>query len=75
MAFIPYTLMHANGNTKLTALFHLAELGFYILALWWLTTRYGLAGAAFAWAGRAGLDLIFLHFAANKFLSVFHEKK
>lgn len=74
MATVPYTLIHANGNPRLTALFHLFELGLYVLALWWLATSFGLVGAALAWVGRVALDLILLHIAANKLLSVSHEK-
>ena len=73
MALVPYTLMHANGNPRLTAMFHLFELGLYVLALWWLTTRFGLIGAALAWVGRVALDLMLLHIAANKLLRVPHE--
>jgi O-antigen/teichoic acid export membrane protein len=73
MALVPYTLMHANANPRLTAMFHLFELGLYVLALWWLTTNFGLVGAALAWVGRVALDLILLHAAANKLLRIFHE--
>jgi O-antigen/teichoic acid export membrane protein len=68
MALVPFTLIQANGNPRLTALFHLAELGLYIAALWWLTMHFGLTGAAIAWVGRVLLDLILLHFAANKLI-------
>ena len=74
MALVPYTLLHANGNPKLTALFHLFELALYALTLWWLATNFGLVGAALAWVGRASLDLILLHIAANKLLRVSYEK-
>lgn len=74
MALVPYTLLHANGNPKLTALFHLFELALYALALWWLATNFGLVGAALAWVGRVALDLILLHIAANKLLRVSYAK-
>ena len=67
-AFVPYTLLHANGNPRLTALFHLFELGFYLIALFLLTPRFGLVGAAFAWTGRVALDLALLHNASIKLL-------
>ena len=73
MALVPYTLMHANGNPRLTALFHLFELGLYVLALWWLAANFGLVGAALAWVGRVALDLFLLHVAANKLLHAFYE--
>ncbi len=74
IALVPYTLLHANGNPKLTALFHLLELVLYILVLWWLATHFGLIGAALAWVFRVLLDLILLHFAAHKFLHISHAK-
>jgi O-antigen/teichoic acid export membrane protein len=74
IALVPYTLLHANGNPKLTALFHLFELVLYMLALWWLAKHFGIAGAAVAWVGRVALDLILLHIAANKFLRISYEE-
>lgn len=68
IALVPYTLLHANGNPKLTALFHLFELLLYALALWWLAKHFGLIGAAIAWVLRVAIDLFLLHIAANKFL-------
>ena len=74
ITFVPYTLLHARGNPKLTAIFHLLELVLYALALWWLSANYGLIGAALAWVGRVALDLILLHVAANKLIHDIHEK-
>lgn len=74
IALVPYTLMHANGNPKVTALFHLLELLLYVLALWWLTNKFGLIGAALAWVIRVFLDLVLLHFFANKLLHQNYEK-
>lgn len=68
VALVPYTLIHAKGNPKTTALFHIFELFVYGAALWWLANNYGLIGAAWAWVGRVALDLALLHFAANKLL-------
>lgn len=68
IALVPYTFLHANGLTKLTAIFHLFELVIYVLALWWLTSSLGLIGAALAWVLRVALDLILLQHAANKIL-------
>lgn len=65
MAMVPYTVLHARGNTRITALFHIGELAFYIVALYYLTEHMGLAGAALAWVLRVLLDLILLHVAAN----------
>lgn len=66
IAFVPYTFMHAFGEPKQTAIFHLIELVLYIIALWWLTNHYGLIGAAWAWVGRVSLDFLLLKFASAK---------
>jgi O-antigen/teichoic acid export membrane protein len=71
MATVPYTLLHAHGNTRVTAIFHMVELVFYIGALWFLTRRLGLIGAALAWSLRTTLDLILLRTAAQKALPDF----
>ncbi len=68
VALVPYTLIHANGNPKITAIFHLLELVLYAVALWWLANQFGLIGAAWAWVARVVLDMILLHNTANKIL-------
>lgn len=70
LASVPYTLLHAKGNPRLTALFHLAELLLYFLALWFLSSRYGLVGAALAWVARVSLDWLLLHFAVRRLYGV-----
>ena len=69
MALVPYTLIHANGNSKITALFHVFELFLYMIVLWWLVNHYGLVGAAFAWLARVAIDLALLHYSANIILN------
>ncbi|MEI8158088.1 MAG: oligosaccharide flippase family protein [Burkholderiales bacterium] len=66
LASVPYTLLHAKGNPRLTALFHLAELLLYLLALWLLSSRYGLVGAALAWVARVALDWLLLRRAVRR---------
>lgn len=70
LASVPYTLLHAKGNPRLTALFHLAELFFYLLALWILSIHFGLLGAALAWLARVALDWLLLHVAARRLYGV-----
>jgi O-antigen/teichoic acid export membrane protein len=70
IAFVPYTFLHANGSTKLTAIFHLIELVIYIAALYYLVEVYGLIGAALAWVLRVGVDLVLLEWAIRKVKSV-----
>ncbi len=68
IAYLPYTFLHANGETKLTAIFHIIEFFIYVFLLWILTNRYGLIGAATAWTVRVGIDLALLHFMAVKLI-------
>ena len=64
----PYTLLHARGRPKTTAIFHLIELVLYCALLIVLLNLFGLIGAAYAWVLRVTLDLILLHFAALRVL-------
>ena len=70
LAMLPYTLLHARGNPRLTALFHLAELLVYLLLLWWLSSWLGLLGAALAWVARVLLDLVLLQLAVRRLYGV-----
>ena len=70
MALLPYTLLHARGNPRLTAIFHLFELLFYFFLLWFLSSWLGLLGAALAWAARVLLDLVLLRLAARRLYGV-----
>jgi O-antigen/teichoic acid export membrane protein len=66
MALVPFTFLHANGVTKLTAIFHLIELALYILVLYYFVQIWGLVGAALAWVLRITLDLVLLQWAVKK---------
>lgn len=62
MAHVPFTLIQGAGSARLVAIIHLGELPFFILALWLLTSAYGVVGAAVAWLLRMLIDttLMFL---------------
>lgn len=65
VATIPFTVLQSAGNARLTAWLHLAELPFYLAALWGLLSAFGLVGAAAAWALRNAVDAALLfRFAA-----------
>jgi len=66
LAILPYTVLHARGKSRTTALFHLGELPVYLTLLYWLAGAYGLPGAAAAWLLRALLDLVLLQLAAHR---------
>jgi len=68
IAQLPYTLIHALGQPKTTALFHLLELVFYFLVLYWFAAMWGLMGAAIAWCSRVLLDFILLSIASRQLL-------
>ena len=70
MALMPYTLLHAKGNPRLTAIFHLCELVLYLFAVWFLSSRFGLPGAALAWVARVALDLALLRLAVRRLYGV-----
>lgn len=66
VAMVPFTFLHATGNARLTALFHLLELGIYILCLFYLVHLFGLIGAALVWVLRVTIDWMLLHWAVMK---------
>lgn len=70
IASLPFTLLQARGNPRLTALFHLAELGGYLAMLWWATRHWGLMGAALAWVARVTLDAVLLQIAVRRLYGV-----
>jgi O-antigen/teichoic acid export membrane protein len=68
LALVPFTLIQGGGRPDLTAKVHLAELGPYLLGLWWFTTRYGIVGAAIIWTIRAAADAVILFALVRGFL-------
>jgi len=66
LAQVPFALVQGVGRPDLTAILHLIELPFYLLALWWLISIYGVGGAAIAWAVRVGADALILFVMAKR---------
>lgn len=60
IANVPYALIQARGNPRFTAMLHVAELPFYLAALYLLGSRWGLTGLAIAFSLRCFIDLLFL---------------
>jgi O-antigen/teichoic acid export membrane protein len=60
LAQIPFTVLQGGGRPDVTAKLHLAELPIYLGVFWWLTSRYGIEGAAIAWVVRAAIDAVLL---------------
>lgn len=68
LARIPFALVQGAGRPDLTSKLHLVELPFYLLAVWWFLTNYGIEGAAIAWTLRVAIDAIILFAMAKRFL-------
>lgn len=66
LAYLPFTLLQARGRADLTAKTHLAELPAYLLVLWALVERWGIDGAALAWALRCVADACLLFWLARR---------
>src|SRR5467141_1091118 len=66
LAQVPFALVQGVGRPDLTAILHLIELPFYLLALWWLISTYGVEGAAIAWTARVGVDALILFVMAKR---------
>nr|WP_281076081.1 polysaccharide biosynthesis C-terminal domain-containing protein [Pseudomonas sp. BP8] len=58
-----YAFLHAQGRTRITAIFHLIELPLFVGALYWLIQDLGVIGAALAWLLRTLLDTLLLSWA------------
>lgn len=62
----PFAFLQGVGRPDLPAKFHLIELPIYIALAWVLVSRYGIAGAAWAWSLRVALDALLLFLATFK---------
>ncbi len=60
-----YSFLHAKGNARITALFHLAELPVFAVLLYVLVSQIGVVGAAIAWVCRTFIDTILLFLAVR----------
>ncbi|CAN5184223.1 O13/O129/O135 family O-antigen flippase [soil metagenome] len=65
-AQVAFAVLQGVGRPDLTAKLHLLELVPYIVALWWLVGRFGITGAAVAWALRVLVDTVILFGLAKR---------
>jgi O-antigen/teichoic acid export membrane protein len=65
LAYLPFTLLQARGRADLPAKAHLVELPLYLAVLWTLVVRWGIEGAALAWALRCVADAAVLFVLAR----------
>lgn len=66
IAQVPFWQLQARALPRLTAIIHVAELPFYLAALYLLMRFYGTTGAAIAFSARCAIDFVILNFYANK---------
>ncbi len=60
IAQVPFSALRSFGRPDLPAKLHLIELPAYVAAVWALTAKFGVQGAAAAWCFRAVADSLFL---------------
>ena len=65
LAQAPANLILALGQPKWMAVTHLLELPLFLLAIWYFTLRFGIAGTALAWSLRTILDCAILFTLAS----------
>src|SRR5260370_5089916 len=70
MATLPFALIQGLGRTDIPAKLNLAEIPFYATGLYWFIQRYGVTGAAGAWALRAVVDALLLLFFPHRLFPV-----
>ena len=68
MEALPFTLIQGLGRPDIPAKLNLGEIPLYAAALYLLIQRYGVEGAALAWASRAIIDAILLIYIAYRLL-------
>jgi O-antigen/teichoic acid export membrane protein len=68
VACIPFSLLQSAGKPRVTACLHVVEAPVYLVAVWMLTGRMGIEGAAIAFAGRIVLDTVLMFFFADRML-------
>jgi O-antigen/teichoic acid export membrane protein len=66
LAQVSFALVQGAGRADFTARLHLAELPFYLAAVWGLIHAWGVVGAAVAWTLRAAVDALVLTLVAHR---------
>ena len=66
LAWVPFMLLQNLNQTKLLALIHLWEVPFYGAAFFFLVSRFGIVGAAWAWTARVAVDAVLMFYFADR---------
>jgi len=72
VARVTFTAVQSLGRADTTAKLHLCEFPVFLLLLYWLASRYGIVGAALAWALRATVDFGLLLWIQSRLVTVNH---
>jgi len=64
---IPYTYLQAVGGAHIAALSHVAQVPFFLVTSYLLTSHWGIEGAAVAWSIRLVVDAVVLFVAVEIF--------
>ena len=68
VACIPFSLIQSAGQPRITATIHWFEAPLYLAAVWVLTKRLGIEGAAIAFTGRIAVDTVLMFIFADRML-------
>lgn len=68
LAQAPANMIQALGQPKWMAITHLIELPLFLLAIWYSTTHFGIAGTAFSWSLRTIVDCIIMFLLVRRHL-------
>jgi O-antigen/teichoic acid export membrane protein len=66
VGFVGFAVLQGVGRADLTGKLNLVELPLYVVAIWILATRFGLAGVAMAWTLRVSVDTLALWIMARQ---------
>jgi O-antigen/teichoic acid export membrane protein len=66
-AFLPYAIIMAAGRSSIFAKLYVTELVPYIFVVYYLTSHFGIVGAATAWSLRIAIDAGFQFYLARRF--------
>jgi O-antigen/teichoic acid export membrane protein len=66
VGYVGFAVLQGVGRADLTGKLNLVELPFYVVTIWILATRLGLAGVAMAWTLRVFLDTLALWIMARR---------
>jgi O-antigen/teichoic acid export membrane protein len=66
LATIPFAFLQAVGRARTTGLIQAAQLIPYVVALYVITRRFGIEGAAMVWTARMAIDAALLFTAARR---------